>query len=315
MFSIIIPVYNKARFIAGAVQSVRSQTFQEWELIIVDDGSTDDFAAAAEPYESDPKIRIIRKENGGVSTARNVGMLAAEYPYYCFLDADDEWTEDHLECIRDMIARQGGAGLYITGHKSSFNDGRGDDIYAPFAQSGVHRTADLFEYIESLGGKLPFCTITNCVSALAVQEAGMFEPGVRIGEDTDFFLRIALHHDVVLTDHVTAVYHLERSTAVSGQGSLNFVWPFEQRERQIMADPEISPQKKENIRCYLGRFRNHKARHYLMQGRRDLAAAQLEQICDDPRLHRAVMITRCMMLCPAALLRLVYRIKKGRELK
>jgi len=314
MFSIIIPVYNKAKYIAGAIESIRAQSFDQWEIVIVDDGSTDDFASAIAPYIDDPKIQIIRKQNGGVSTARNTGIQAAKYDYCCFLDADDEWTSDHLECTRELILQHPDANMFVTGHKSVF-DGEDEGYCPPFARSGIHRTSDMFDYVENLNGNMPFWTGCTCVTKKAIAKSGMFEPGVRIGEDTDFFLRIALYTDVALTDHVTSIYHMERSSAVSQMGRMNYDWIFQHREEQLMADPEISDSMKKNIRCYISRFRNHKARHYLLEGKRDQAREELKKIHDDPRLRKSVLITRCMMFFPTKILRSIYLKKKERDLK
>lgn len=314
MFSVIIPVYNKSQYLSCAVESVRAQTFDRWEIIIVDDGSTDDFAGAAALYLDDPKIKIIRKENGGVSTARNVGIAAAQYPYYCFLDADDEWLEDHLECFRRMIEQEPGAGVYATAFQVSFDHGVTTSNLAYFVHSGIYRTSDLFEYCKNIGGKQVLNTAGTCVSRQAVEKCGMFQPGVRIGEDTDFYLRIAAYYDAVLLDKVTAVYHMERSSAISSHGSLNYEWEFEKRESVLLSDAEIPASKRENIRYLIDHFRNHKARHYLMAGKRKMAKAELRKVYMVPHLRKAMLMSRVMMLFPAPVLRWIYRKKKESEL-
>ena len=97
MISIIMPVYNGERFVADAIGSILMQTIAEWELIVVNDGSTDGTQAVLERFAGDPRIRLLRKENGGVSSARNAGIAAATGEYLAFLDADDTWYPDCLE--------------------------------------------------------------------------------------------------------------------------------------------------------------------------------------------------------------------------
>ena len=106
MFSVIIPLYNKAAYIEKAINSVLAQNFKEFELIIVNDGSTDDSFSkltvicnrlSVENPEIFNKIKIVQQENQGVSTARNNGVKIAKYDYIAFLDADDWWESTFLE--------------------------------------------------------------------------------------------------------------------------------------------------------------------------------------------------------------------------
>ena len=90
MFSIVIPLYNKPISIQDTLKSVKSQTFDEFELLIINDGSTDNSREKAAEI-SDSRFRIIDKENGGRSSARNLGIQLAAYSYIAFLDADDIW--------------------------------------------------------------------------------------------------------------------------------------------------------------------------------------------------------------------------------
>ena len=88
MFSVVIPLYNKELSIINTIQSVLDQTFQNFEIVVVNDGSTDRSVEMVEQF-NDPRIRIINKSNGGVSSARNRGIQEAKYELVAFLDADD----------------------------------------------------------------------------------------------------------------------------------------------------------------------------------------------------------------------------------
>lgn len=95
MFSVVIPLYNKELSIINTIQSVLDQTFQNFEIVVVNDGSTDRSVEMVEQF-NDPRIRIINKSNGGVSSARNRGIQEAKYELVAFLDADDFWEPEYL---------------------------------------------------------------------------------------------------------------------------------------------------------------------------------------------------------------------------
>src|SRR5574344_1659635 len=95
MFSIVIPLYNKAKSIAATIQSILGQSFADFELIIVDDGSTDDSVQVVNRF-TEKRIRLIQKKNGGVCSARNVGILHAEYDFIGLMGGDDYWDRDYL---------------------------------------------------------------------------------------------------------------------------------------------------------------------------------------------------------------------------
>src|SRR2546428_5466695 len=98
LVSVILPTYNRADTIRRAIESVRNQTLQDWELLVVDDGSTDDTAGMiAARYAGEPRLKLIRQENQGVSAARNAGMRSSAGKYLAFIDSDDEFLPHHLE--------------------------------------------------------------------------------------------------------------------------------------------------------------------------------------------------------------------------
>lgn len=100
MISIIIPVYNAENFLRNCIESVVAQTFKDWEMVLVNDGSKDGSLAICEEYaEKDKRIRVINKQNGGPSSARNIGVREAQGEYVFFLDADDTITPDCIELL------------------------------------------------------------------------------------------------------------------------------------------------------------------------------------------------------------------------
>ncbi len=310
MFSVIIPAYNKARTLPATVESIFKQTMADYEIIIVDDGSTDDFLAAVEPLKADPRVRIIRQQNGGVSAARNTGIEAATRPFLCFLDADDEWYPNHLAVLEEMIGCFPDAGIYCTAYHVSHASGLVIENQAYFLQEGTFLVKDYFAYTEKLGGKTFMHMVACCVPRTAALEIGGFQRGVKIGEDTDFTLRIAAYYDVVLNNTITSVYHREESTATKDV-SIAFDWYFAKREPQLLADERISAEERMYIQRFLERYRIHKCRHYLLYGERKKAIEVYKELKPDPVLRKERCITALYMLVPPFLLRRAYaRLRK-----
>jgi glycosyltransferase involved in cell wall biosynthesis len=112
MFSVVIPLYNKAHTIERTLTSVLTQTYPEFEVIIVNDGSTDNGIEVIRNLTSDTRIRIIEQNNQGVSAARNKGVAAAKYDYIAFLDGDDDWLPAYLEKMKETIALYPKFGMY-----------------------------------------------------------------------------------------------------------------------------------------------------------------------------------------------------------
>lgn len=129
-FSIIMPVYNTADFIAEAIESILAQSFTDWELLLIDDASPDDAIEVALPFaEEDDRIRIIRHEkNHGLSAARNTGLKNARGSYVWFADSDDTFRSDLLETARDEI-EETSADVILFGLLEQYYDSEGDHLY------------------------------------------------------------------------------------------------------------------------------------------------------------------------------------------
>lgn|SRR5690554_4491484 len=122
MITVIIPLYNKERSILKTVSSVLTQSFTEFELLIVNDGSTDNSLQMVSSLK-DPRLRIINKENGGVSSARNTGIKEATNEWIALLDADDLWKEDHLKNFYNSINQNPEARVISSGYQVAKADG------------------------------------------------------------------------------------------------------------------------------------------------------------------------------------------------
>ncbi len=213
-FSVIIPLYNKAPYIRKTMESVMGQTFSDYELIIVDNGSNDGSSKIVAGF-TDPRIRIIRlEENVGVSNARNKGVELSSAPYITFLDADDWWEPTFLEEMAGLIKRYPDAGIYGTSYYIVKN---GKKRLAPI---GVEEGFDEGEinycrvYAKTLC--MPLTSISVCIPRKVFDEAGGFPSGITLGEDFLLWLRIALINKVVLLNKPLSNYNQDVDATYRG---------------------------------------------------------------------------------------------------
>lgn len=205
--SVVIPLYNKEKTILRAVASVLNQSEQDFELIVVDDGSTDSSYALVSSLADNLKIRLIHQDNAGVSAARNRGVAEAKSDLIAFLDADDEWLSEFLETILKLQSQFPDADVFGTGYY--FQD-----------QDGVLRfpkTNPLFEtnkfmildnYLEILRIGLPFNSSSFAITRKAFDEIGGFPLGIQFGEDVDFWIRLSLIYKIAYINTPMLIYHL-----------------------------------------------------------------------------------------------------------
>ncbi len=264
MFSVVIPVYNGAKFIDDALQCVFKQTFPDWEAIVVDDGSTDETAQVLEKYKDIPKVHVHTQKNSGASAARNKGMSLAKHDYITFLDVDDLWYENHLEVIYDMIQKYPQAGMYATTAENRMADGSvvKDCRYFKDKPDTVF-LEDFFEaYAMDKSAKM-YNTNSICVTKEAAVKSGGYPVGCRIGEDLEFNLKVSAYYSVVLTKRVTTVYQKANSTATKDV-SFDPNWHFFEEVEKIYHDESISCEKRANIKKVMDWFTIRRCRHYII---------------------------------------------------
>ena len=204
MFSVIIPLYNKAPYIAKAIESVLGQTYRDFEVIVIDDGSTDQSLEVAKTFEN-KSITIISQPNSGVSTARNNGVKIAKHPYICFLDADDWWHPTFLEEMKRLITDFPDAGIYGSGYYIVKN---GKERIAPIGvPQGFER--GIIDYCEVYAKTLcmPLTSISVVIPKHIFDEEKGFKSQLKLGEDFDLWIRIALKHQVILVNKPLAYYN------------------------------------------------------------------------------------------------------------
>ena len=207
MFSVVIPLYNKKHTIRECIASVLSQSYQDFELLVIDDGSTDNSFQVVSEY-SDNRIRIVQQSNGGVSSARNLGLKLAKSKYVALLDADDLWMPDYLEKMNSFIESYPFCALY--GSRQYVVDGKG---YKKLSDTLGQEQFYLFhkeEYFKYATDAILFHTSAVIVNKEIIQAHGLsFNTNLKTGEDLDFFFRIALKENTAFLNEPLTVYNLE----------------------------------------------------------------------------------------------------------
>lgn len=209
MFSVVIPLYNKELSIRNTLQSVLDQTFTNFEIVIVNDGSTDSSVAIVEEF-TDSRIRLIHQENQGVSAARNRGITEATYEWVAFLDADDLWLEDHLSTLADMIDQYSEEKVFATSYI------RSNQNLLDSSDSSVRIVENYFT--EALKGHFVW-TGVMCIHESIFDCIGVFNTKLSRGEDLDLWARIGREYKYILSKKITSIYKIDSENRLTGSKS------------------------------------------------------------------------------------------------
>ncbi|TXK46765.1 glycosyltransferase family 2 protein [Pontibacter qinzhouensis] len=211
-FSVIIPLYNKELHIAKTLDSVLVQTWSGFEVVVVDDGSTDGSLRLVQNYAAtDARIKVYSKPNGGVSSARNYGIGKAQNEYIAFLDADDFWEKNYLEEMNRLIARYPDCGMYGCAYKAVK---RNKTIYnCQHVPEGI--IEDYFQVI--LKDRISWTSAT-IVRKDIFAKAGMFPVGMIGGEDYFMWAKVAKDYKMAFTPQVLSSYNMVFSNSLGRIG-------------------------------------------------------------------------------------------------
>ena len=299
-FSIIVPLYNKAPYVRKALESIASQTYRDFELIIVDDGSSDNSAAICEEFFQTfnhslahsinvnhslaHSINVnrsfvhsfIRQTNSGVAAARNNGVKASKGEYVCFLDADDWWEPNFLEEMDRLIEEYPDAGLYATN-------------YVYYKPGKTHVALSLprgyIDYPEAYlqSGSMPVTSITTCMPRKVFDEMGGFPLGIKLGEDFLLWAKIALHYPVAFSEKPLAYYNNDVPASLRATRNLHapehhMLFNLASLENEI-EHSAISIQQSDSWKALLDKLRVSGLMDYwLSEEYHDVAAAELAKV-------------------------------------
>lgn len=262
-FSVVIPLYNKERYIQRSLDSVLAQTFSHFEAIVVDDGSTDGGPVIVESCK-DHRVRLVRQPNGGVSAARNRGIAEAKGGWIAFLDADDEYQPEFLQKVHDCAKRFPIAGAIYA--RAAWMKGQ---VQVNLPQDRLMGPTLLTDYLHFVAFEQGYEMNS---SAVAVRrdvfiKSGVFPVGVKIGEDSDLWLRVAWTTSVAYIPECLSIYHME-------VGASNWERQQDQQAywittyRQWLAEGRIPLRLRKSSAAYYQKYLLEKALRQVFLGRK-----------------------------------------------
>jgi glycosyltransferase involved in cell wall biosynthesis len=296
--SVIIPLFNKERHVRKTLESALAQTFGDFEIVVVNDGSTDNSEAEVLALD-DSRINYFKTENRGVSAARNLGISKSQSELIAFLDADDFWKPEHLADIFALYANFTEAGLLCSNYVQAYSETRQREpkfIGLPdFPWRGIVPDFFCSSYVDRIAW-----TSALAVPKKVLEEVGHFDENITLGagEDLDLWIRIALKFPVAFDSKISAVHNLSADNRMSLTDTKN---------RAFALLDQFSSEEKTNasLKRFLDLYRSEFALKMKLAGdkrfdfyRRNIDAKNLSAK------------TKLLLSLPAYALRILYKWKK-----
>lgn len=247
-FSVVIPLYNKEKYIKTTLDSVLEQTFSDIEIIVIDDGSKDESCKIVESV-MDPRVRLVRQENAGPSKARNTGIEEARGEFIAFLDADDVWLAEKLQKHYEFHSKNADTLWSSAGFRAE--GGKREESFL-YAHEGV-----IDDALEAIVDGMPINSSTAVIKKSVFDDKRLlFDESVRRSEDREVWLKMAcLFPRIGYIKNILSIYRVnaQGSLSASGLGEMDF--PFlSMPERMKNVISSIDRARKEKILSYFRRY-------------------------------------------------------------
>lgn len=214
IFCVIIPLFNKEKEIAASLQSALDQSCPNFQIIVIDDGSTDNSLSIAKSF-SDPRLKIFEIEHGGVSAARNFGIDQASAEFIAFLDADDKWERNFLETMQKQIHKYPQCALFASAYlKQKFNQ---TSIKGAELPEGI-----CTKYFETIFRHFVPWTSAIVVRKTAIKDVGGFPIGMIGGEDEYTWAKIGIKYSMAFTPEVLSCQNNMHPASISRRGKVDW---------------------------------------------------------------------------------------------
>ena len=338
--SVILPTYNRANYIKDAIESVLNQSYKNIELIIIDDGSTDNTEEVISPFLKDNRIKCIKQENSGAAAARNRGLALKTGKYVAFIDSDDIWEKDKLEiqlAVMDALpdvaivcsdfssidAKGYVEKSHIKTYFSVFNDYKlsYEEVFCNMLTQGIKWLQDTEKvywgnvYNTMIFGNL-ILTSTTLFRKEAFDKVGFFDITYETLEDYDLFLRLAQKYSVAFVDKPLIRYRYNENQlsgkAFFGRLCSNLITIFQKNIASIK-DEEFLNKNKIKIKRHLGMIQSWQAYFYFSNGDMPLAARHYWQsICNNPFIFNSYIYFLTSLL-PKSMIHLIKKLKSKKQ--
>lgn len=208
-FSIIIPLYNKEKYIKATIDSVLSQTFQDFEIIIINDGSTDNSQTIIKSIIDD-RIKFYIQDNKGVSESRNAALSKSTGIYIALLDADDLWHPKYLETIHQLILSYPEQHVFSTAVTLETSSNNIRSVYS--VGNLKDKEVYVVDYFESSYINTLLTSSSTVLHQSVFNKIGSYDTSIKSGEDTDLWIRIGMHYKVVFINDPLVTYCYEKQS-------------------------------------------------------------------------------------------------------
>lgn len=309
MFSVVIPLFNKANYIEKAIHSILSQTCTNFEIIVIDDGSTDEGNQVVKSI-NDHRIHLISQFNSGASVARNNGVKLAKYEYVAFLDADDWWDCHFLEEMKNLViacpeAALLGSNYFVVKHQTNYpaQIGLGNNFKVGYI--------DYFKVYSST-----FWVPINCsfvvVNKNIFEKVGGFKPQLKFGEDFDLWARLALGYK---TAYVNKYLAYSNQDVDPGNRALGLEKKWKKAEHVIFNLGYLEEEEKQNtdLKYLLDGLRVRSLAGFYLAG---LYNSEVSQLLPEVDFSRQPFLYWFIYKYPRPVVHFYFRFKKmGSQVK
>lgn len=300
-FSVIIPLYNKEEYIEDTITSVLNQNFKDFEIIIVNDGSTDNSLIEVKKFK-DKRIKLYSQNNQGLSHTRNNAIKKSKGLFMAFIDADDYWKPNHLEQLKQLITDFPNNGLYATAYtlkksKNTYHTAKYNDLPNNFR--GI--VPSFFKH------SLQHCVAwvgAMCIPKVIFDSIGFFDPEIYSEQDIDLYIRIALKYDFVLdASKVTSIYNRTMDDNMSNYSEKISISKF------LNAYKEEEKNNKD-LNKYMDLNRFSTLVFFKLSGNKFLE----KQLLKDVNFNNLTSIQRLILKLPNSIVKLLFKVKETLKL-
>lgn len=307
--SVVIPLYNKELHIKRAIDSVLAQKIQDFELIIVDDGSTDKGAEVVKRF-TNPQIRLIQQKNAGVSAARNKGIEEAKADLIAFLDADDEWSPNFLETILRMKEKYPDAGAYATACNFYLPDGKIRVArYKAIPQPPWEGELPSY-FLSAALGETPVCSSSICIPIQVFSTVGRFKVGAWWGEDDDMWGRISIKHPIAFSWEIGSIIHKEAVNRACSKTQIVEEHPFIKTAQKLISEGKVPANTLNDLKECIAKYQIESATHNLFIGNPKLARKILLN-CETKLLYRQKIYLEFLTMLPSPVFLRISKMKRN----